>query len=305
MSFDPDRKLTRANFTDVPPLCTDGAWGTQLQGLGARPGEMTDRWNVSAPEKVLTVARAYVDAGAQVILTNTFSCNRVALAAHGLAEEAADLARAGAEISRSAARGAAYVFGSVGPTGKLIAMRTIDAAAIRDAAAEQAAALAAGGVDAIVIETQAALEDARAALEGCLEGCDLPVGVSFSFDSGRDSSRTMMGVRVAEAHRMAADSGASFVGANCGTGIEAMVEVARQYRACGGGLPVWIKGNAGAPIHGPDGRARYEAPLDLFVRVAPALLEAGVRFVGGCCGSTPEHIRLLSRSLTGEGTGYR
>jgi methionine synthase I (cobalamin-dependent) len=302
MSFDPDRKLTRANFPDLPPLCTDGAWGTQLQGLGARPGEMTDGWNVSAPERVLAVAQSYVDAGAQVILTNTFSCNRVALEAHGLSEAAASLARAGAEISRNAARGAAYVFGSVGPTGKLIAMRTIDAAAIREAAAEQAAALAAGGVDAIVIETQAALDDARAALEGCLSACDLPVGVSFSFDSGRDNSRTMMGVRVAEAQRMAADGGASFVGANCGAGIEAMVEVARQFGACGGELPVWIKGNAGTPVLGPDGWSRYEAPVDLYARLAPALLEAGVRFVGGCCGSTPEHIRVLSRALGQERT---
>ncbi len=297
MSFDPTGKLTRTNFADLPPLCTDGAWGTQLQGLGARPGEMTDRWNVSAPERVLSVAQAYVEAGAQVILTNTFSCNRVALGAHGLAEAAVGLARAGAEISRNAAKGAAYVFGSVGPTGKLIALRNIDASAIREAAAEQAAALAAGGVDAIVIETQAALEDARAALEGCLQGCNLPVGVSFSFDSGRDSSRTMMGVRVSEAHRMAVEGGASFVGANCGAGIEAMVEVARQFGACGGGLPVWIKGNAGTPVVGPDGQSRYEAPVDLYARVAPSLLEAGVRFVGGCCGSTPEHIRALSREF--------
>ena len=299
MSFDPDRKLTKANFVHLPPLCTDGAWGTQLQGLGARPGEMTDRWNVSEPDRVLSVARSYVEAGAQVILTNTFSCNRVALEAHGLAEAAAGLARAGAEISRDAARGAAYVFGSVGPTGKLIAMRTIDAAAIREAAAEEAAALAEGGVDAIVIETQAALDDARAALEGCLSACDLPVGVSFSFDSGKGNSRTMMGVRVSEAHRMAFEGGASFVGANCGAGIETMVEVARQFGACGGGLPVWIKGNAGAPVMGQDGRSRYEAPVDLYARIAPSLVEAGVRFVGGCCGSTPEHIRLLSLALKG------
>jgi 5-methyltetrahydrofolate--homocysteine methyltransferase len=290
-------RLTRANFAAMPVTCTDGAWGTQLQALGAQPGELTDGWNVSAPDKVLSVAAAYVDAGAGVILTNTFSSNRVVLARHGMEASAAALTRAGAEISRRAAGSRALVFGSIGPTGKLIALKGIDAAVTAGAAAEQAKALAEGGADAIVIETQSALEDARAALDGALAACDLPVGVTFSFDSGRDNTRTMMGVRVSQVYEMARSVGASFVGANCGAGIDATIEVARQFQACGGDLPVWIKGNAGAPTVDADGATRYDAPVDLYATHAPALVEAGVRFVGGCCGSTPAHIAALAARL--------
>jgi 5-methyltetrahydrofolate--homocysteine methyltransferase len=290
-------RLTRANFGALPVMCTDGAWGTELQALGAHPGELTDAWNLSAPEKVLAVAAAYVDAGAQVILTNTFSSNRVALERHHQDASAASLAHAGAELSRRAAGTRARVFGSIGPTGKMIALKNIDAVTVADATAEQARALAEGGVDAIVIETQSALEDARAALEGALAACDLPVGVTFSFDSGKDKTRTMMGVRVSQAYEMARAAGASFVGANCGVGIEAVLEVARQFCACGDDLPVWIKGNAGTPTIGPDGATRYDAPVDLYARHAPALVEAGVRFIGGCCGSTPAHIAALAACL--------
>ncbi len=290
-------RLTRQNFGALPVTCTDGAWGTELQALGAQPGELTDAWNLSAPDKVLAVAAAYVDAGAQAILTNTFSSNRVALARHGLDASAAALTRAGAEISRRAAGTRARVFGSIGPTGKLIALQTIDAATTAAAAAEQAQALADGGADAIVIETQSALEDARAALDAALAACDLPVGVTFSFDSGRQHTRTMMGVSAQQAYEMARAAGASFVGANCGVGIEATVEVARQFRACGDAVPVWIKGNAGTPVVDPDGTTRYDAPVELYARHAPALVEAGARFIGGCCGSTPAHIAALAACL--------
>jgi 5-methyltetrahydrofolate--homocysteine methyltransferase len=293
-SFD---HLTRASFGAHSVTCTDGAWGTELQALGAHPGELTDAWNLSAPEKVLAVAAAYVDAGAQVILTNTFSSNRVALERHHLDTSPASLARAGAELSRRAAGSRARVFGSIGPTGKMIALKSIDAATTMRAAAEQARALADGGADAIVIETQSALEDALAALEGALSASDLPVGVTFSFDSGKDRTRTMMGVRAAQAYEMARAAGASFVGANCGVGIEAVLEVARQFCACGDELPVWIKGNAGTPAIDPDGTTRYHAPVDLYARHAPALVEAGVRFIGGCCGSTPAHIAALAARL--------
>ena len=164
--------------------------------------------------------------------------------------------------------------------------------------AEQAAALAAGGADAIVIETQADLEEARAALRACRRSCGLPVGVSFTFDSGKDGSRTMMGTTVAQAHRLAVDEGASFVGANCGVGIDAYIPVARQFAACGGGLPIWIKGNAGKPELGPDGQAVYRTSPTTFAGAVKPLLDVGVRLIGGCCGSTPEHVRALAAAIT-------
>ncbi len=299
MSFDAGRTPTREVLAGHAPLCTDGAWGTELQKRGAAPGEMTDLWNVTAPDAVSAVAHAYVEAGAQVILTNTFSSNRAALERHGHDRRAAELSLAGARISRHAAGSRAWVFGSVGPTGRLIALKSIDAATIEEVAAEQAEALADGGVDAIVVETQTGLEDARAALSGCLSACDLPVGVTFTFDSGRDGTRTMLGATVAEVHAMAVAEGAAFVGANCGNGIATYVAVAQRFRACGGALPVWIKANAGAPVAAPDGSISYPGAPGDFASFVPALLDEGVTLIGGCCGTAPAHVRCVAAVLRG------
>jgi len=299
MTFKPVEKLTEAILQDLPPLCTDGAWGTEMQKRGAKPGEMCDTWNIEQPEKVFEVAKAYVDAGAQIILTNTFSSNRFALATHGLADQAAALCRAGAEISRQAAERRAYVFASMGPTGKMVMMGELDPDEVTAAAAEQAAAFAQGGADAIVIETQADPQEARALLRGCRQGCDLPAGLSFTFDSGANLDRTMMGTTIDEVCALAAQEGASFVGANCGMGITKFIPLARTLAEKSGGLPIWIKGNAGLPKTDKEGRTIFEAGPDVYAQAVPLLLEAGARFIGGCCGSTPEHIRAIAKALEG------
>lgn len=297
MVFDPNAKLTRANFNELPPLCTDGAWGTEMQKLGAKPGQMCDLWNVEAPDKVLSVAQSYVEAGAHIILTNTFNSNRIVLAKHGIADRATELTRAGAEISKRAAQGKAYVFGSIGPCGKMVLMGEITADEVEASAAEQARAMEEGGADAIVIETQTDLMEAEAALRGCLTACSLPVGVSFTFDSGKDHAFTMMGVNPEKAYAMAKRAGAHFVGANCGAGIETFVKIAALYTQCGQELPIWIKGNAGKPEVGTDGTLFYSAPPEMYASVVEPLLAAGARFMGGCCGSSPEHIRAMAHKL--------
>lgn len=297
MAFDPTKKLTRGNFNELPALCTDGAWGTEMQKLGAEPGQMCDTWNVEAPEKVFSVAKSYVDAGAHIILTNTFNSNRIVLAKHGIPERAAEFTRAGAEISKRAALGKAYVFGSIGPCGKMVMMGEITEEEVEESAAEQARAMEEGGADAIVIETQTDLVEAEATLRGCLAACSLPVGVSFTFDSGKDNAFTMMGANPDKAYAMAKRAGASFVGANCGAGIETFVKIAQLYIQCGSELPIWIKGNAGKPSVGSDGRSVYSAPPEVYSNVVEPLLAAGVRFMGGCCGSTPDHIRAMALKL--------
>jgi methionine synthase I (cobalamin-dependent) len=290
-------RLTRANFGDLPVSATDGAWGTELMKLGGASTELKDLWNISAPDKVLQVARSYVDAGANIILTNTFSANAVVIARHGAAGRSAEVTRAGAAISRQAAGDRARVFGSIGPTGKLVSLKQIAVEEAEAAFAEQARALAEGGADAIVIETMADLAEAQAALRACLAACDLPVGVSFTFDSGKEKDRTMMGVTPAQAWKLAREGGASFVGANCGIGIDAYIKVAAQFAACGSELPLWIKGNAGRPEMEADGSVHYRAGPEDFSRAVPPLVEAGVRFIGGCCGSTPDHVRAIVASL--------
>jgi len=404
MNFDPTRKLTRENLRDLPPLCTDGAWGTEMQKLGAKPGELADVWNLEQPDKVLSVAKSYVDAGSQVILTNTFSSSRILLGIHGMANRAFALSKAGAELSKRAARGRAYVFASIGPCGKMVMMGEADPDEVRAAAAEQARAFEEGGADAIVIETQSDLVEAGAALQGCLEACALPVGVSFTFDAGASNDRTMMGVSIPEVYNLAVEGGASFVGANCGAGIETFVEIAKAFQACEGGLasrsnagggsgggpggpaadrrpegggpaskgggfggaaadrrpedggpaskgggfggaaadrrpedggpastgggpgdggpvslgggpaslgacpapgggslsaalPIWIKGNAGRPQVDSAGNVRYTTGPEVFANVVKPLLAAGARFIGGCCGSTPDHVRAIAKAL--------
>ncbi|MCX7176191.1 MAG: homocysteine S-methyltransferase family protein [Proteobacteria bacterium] len=272
-------KLTRENFRQLPLSATDGAWGTELMKLGGLSTELKDLWNISAPDKVLQVASSYVEAGSDIILTNTFSSNRIVLERHGASGRCAELSRAGAAISRRAAGGRTLVFGSIGPTGKLVSLKQLAVAEAESVFEEQAIALAEGGADAIVIETMADLEEARAALRACLRACSLPVGVSFTFDSGKDKNRTMMGVSPAQAWKAAKEGGASFVGANCGIGIDAYVKVAQELAQCGDDLPLWIKGNAGRPKMAADGSTYYTAGPEDFARAVPELVAAGVRLL--------------------------
>lgn len=297
MAFDPNVKLTKANFKSLPPLCTDGAWGTEMAKRGAKPGQMCDTWNVEEPDKVLSVAQGYVDAGSQVILTNTFNSNRIVLAKHGIADRAYELSKAGAEISRRAAQGKAYVFASLGPCGKIVMMGEIDPAEVTESAAEQARAFADGGADAIVIETQSDLAEAEAAVQGVLKACDLPVGFSFTFDAGENNDRTMMGVSIPEVYELAKKYGASFVGANCGAGIETFVNIAKQFAACGTDIPIWVKGNAGKAQVDDSGKTVYKALPQAYSDAVPELLAAGAKFIGGCCGSSPEHIKAVAQAM--------
>ena len=297
MKFDPNVKLTKENFPELPPLCTDGAWGTEMAKLGAQPGQMCDTWNLDAPDKVLTVANAYVDAGAQIILTNTFNSNRIVLAKHDLADRAFDITKAGAEISRKAAQGRAYVFGSIGPCGKIVMMGEVAPEEVEESAAEQAKALEDGGADAIVIETQSDLQEVEAALHGALSGSSLPVGVSLTFDAGENNEFTMMGVSIPQAYETAKSFGASFVGANCGAGITTFVSIAEMFAECGSELPIWVKGNAGKPEIDASGNTVYTAPPETYANVVGDLLKAGARFIGGCCGSSPDHVRAIADAM--------
>ncbi len=272
-------------------VITDGAWGTRLQELGLEPGALPDAWNLEHPERVEQVAREYVEADSEVILTNTFRSNRITLAGAGLEGRASEINAAGVAISRRAAAGRARVTASIGPSGKMLMTGEVTPAELHAAFLEQARALAEAGADALLIETMSDLEEARIALRGA-RSTGLPVIVSFAFDAGRNRDRTMMGVTPGQAAAEMAAEGAEAVGANCGAGIDRLVSIcARMRAACS--LPLWIKANAGLP-EWRDGRAVYStAPRDFAAYLAP-LKEAGASFVGGCCGTTPEFIRALA-----------
>jgi methionine synthase I (cobalamin-dependent) len=270
------------------PAITDGAWGTELQARGLPPGETPDTWNLTHPEQVQSVALAYAQAGSQVILTNTFRANRVAM--HDCSEAELDaINRAGVALSRQAA-GQALVFASIGPLGKMLLSDEVDPAQATAAFAAQAASLAAAGADALLVETMSDIEEARLAVEAARR-TGLPVIASFAFDSGKSKDRTMMGATPEAVAAAMVEAGADAVGANCGVGVEHVVSICRRLHAsCD--LPIWIKPNAGLPTI--EGTAiRYATSAEFFASHYSALRDAGAAFLGACCGSTPDFIRAL------------
>jgi methionine synthase I (cobalamin-dependent) len=278
------------------PIVTDGAWGTELQARGLQSGDFPDAWNLTHPDRVLSVATAYVEAGSRVILTNTFGANRVRLAGHDLTGKAVEINRRGVEISRQAAAGRALVFASLGPSGKMLMTGETTPEELAAAFGEQAAALAQAGADAIVIETMSDLEEAGIALAAA-KATGLPVVACMVFDAGKAKDRTMMGATPEQVAAELTAGGADVVGANCGAGIECFVPVCQRLKSATD-RPIWIKANAGLPVL-VDGRVVYRTSPAEFAAHVPALLAAGASFIGGCCGTSPEFIRAVKRVLTG------
>ncbi len=274
----------------------DGAWGTQLQQLGLPPGDCPELWNSENPQAVETVARSYVEAGSDVILTNTFGANRFMLARHGAAGRAAELTALGVQISRKAAGEAVKVFASLGPTGRIVMMEEVPNDRIAAAFAGSAAAAAGAGADAVLLETFNELAELSLALEAVRQACELPVICSMTFASGPDSTATNMGTKPAELARAAETAQADAVGANCGIGPDNYVRVAELLRAATR-LPIWIKANAGLPELAPGGATVFPMGPEEFAGYVPALIAAGANFIGGCCGTTPEHIRLIRAAV--------
>lgn len=282
------------------PIVADGPMGTRLAELGLPAGDAPERWVLepAGQAAVGRVHRAYRDAGAQILLTNTFGANPTRLALHGLADHLDEINRTGAELARREAGIEAVVAGSIGPTGEFLApLGTLPFANAVDGFARQAAALAAGGVDVLWVETMADLEEARAAIEGARQAAPgLPVVVTLAFGAG---GATMMGVRPAESIALLADLGVSAAGANCGTGSAEAEHALALMHAVVPALPLIGKPNAGVPRL-ERGIAVYpETPADL-AAAAGRMSAAGAAVVGVCCGGSPEHVRAIAAALTGQ-----
>jgi methionine synthase I (cobalamin-dependent) len=277
------------------PAITDGAWGTQLQARGLEPGEAPDLWNLTHPNEVAEVARAYVEAGSEIILTNTFGANRIRLSDSDCADRVKEVNKAGVALSREAAGKNALVFASIGPSGKLLMSGDVNEDELLAAFTEQAEALASGGPDGLVIETMQDLAEAKLAIAAA-RTTGLPVVASMVFDSGKDKDRTMMGTTPEQAAAALVKAGADVVGANCGQGIAGFVTICARLKAAADGRPVWIKANAGLPEI-RDRKAVYATTAAEFAGYVPAVLEAGASFIGGCCGTAPQFIREISRLL--------
>lgn len=276
------------------PVIIDGAWGTELQAQGLRPGACPDQWNLTFPDRVQEVAQSYVDAGSQIILSNTFGANRIVLSGHGLAEQMREINRTGAAISRAAAGETAKVFASMGPTGKLLAMGDVNPGELTGVFTEQAEALAEGGAQALVLETFTDLEELAIALSAA-KSTGLPVVACMVFDSGAKQDRTAMGVTLERATARLSELGADILGANCGRGIDAYIPICERLRTMTE-LPLWFKPNAGLPKM-VDGRATYEISPTEFADKAKELFAKGASLIGGCCGSSPAFVTALAHAF--------
>jgi len=271
---------------------TDGAWGTEFQKLGAEPGTCIDEWNLTKPGVVRQVAESYVRAGSRVILTNTFRANCISLAPYGLQGQVEAINRAAVRISRQAAGDLAVVFASIGPSGKMLLTKEVNGEQLSDAFSQQARALASESPEALLIETMTDLAEARIAAAAALE-TGLPVIVSLVFDSGKNRDRTIMGTTPEQAATALTSDGVDGIGANCGLGIRDFIPVCKRLAAATA-LPIWIKPNAGLPEM-IGGVAQYKTTPAEFAASARELIEAGATFLGGCCGTTPEFIRVLAQ----------
>ena len=277
-------------------LVSDGAWGTFLQKRGLKPGECPELWNVERPDEVRAIAQSYIDAGADMVETNTFGGNRFKLVHYGLAERVAEINEAGARLSREAAGPDRHVIASIGPTGEILIMEDVSEEEMLDAFKEQAVALEKGGADTICIETMSALDEAGLAVKAVKENTACEVICTFTFErSVNGDYRTMMGVSPEQFVEAMLAAGADIIGANCGNGVERMIEIVRLLRAAAPDTPILVHANAGLPKNVGGIDIFPEAPEQMAEKV-PALIQAGADIIGGCCGTTPEHIKAIKQT---------
>jgi 5-methyltetrahydrofolate--homocysteine methyltransferase len=288
----------RALLAEGGPILTDGAMGTMLFANGLQFGDPPEVWNETQPEVIRRIQRGYLDAGSRILLTNTFGGNRLRLGLHRLDNRVAEINQAAAFLLRMEvdnAGGRALVAGDIGPTGAIMApVGTLGHDEAVAVFAEQAAALVAGGVDLIWIETMSDLAEVRAAMEGVrLASPDIPVVTTMTFDT---RGSTMMGVSPEQAVRAMVGWGADAVGGNCGNGPDELITVMERMRAVDKDAILVAKSNAGMPEL-VDMRAVYRADPATMASQAAAMHVAGATIVGGCCGSTPEHISAMREAL--------
>ncbi len=274
-------------------LVSDGAWGTFLHQKGLKTGECPESWNIVNPEAVFEIAKSYIEAGANMVQTNSFGGSRYKLEHFGLVDKTEEINIAAAQISRRAAGDDNWVIASVGPTGKMLIMNEVTKKDLYDAFKEQAVALEKGGADAICIETMFDLEEATQAIKAAKENTSCEVISTFTFElTKKGEFRTMMGVSPAQYAEKVLSEGADIIGTNCGNGMERMITIVREIRAVNSEVPILVHANAGLPknVDGIDMYPETPGEMSGFVK---ELINAGVNIIGGCCGTTPEHISAI------------
>ena len=280
-------------------LVLDGATGTNLQRRGLPGGTPSDLWVMDNPEVVMQLHRDFLEAGSDILLTNTFGSSRLHLAHAGLSDRFEPTNRRAVELVCQTVRGTeTLVGGSMGPLGEMIQpFGTLAEADAETAYAEQAKMLSEAGVDLLVIETQFDLNEAKAAIRGARSVTDLPLVCSFSYDRG---TRTMMGVKPAQVGKELADAGVSALGINCGRSLDDNLKALQELRQATD-LPLWFKPNAGMPRTDDNGKLIYDVTPEMMAAQVPQWIEAGARLIGGCCGTSPEHLKAIAQAVRASG----
>ena len=279
-------------------LVSECAMGTMLQGIGLQTGvEFGEEWNLTAREKVQSIHKANIDAGADIIFTNTFGANRFRLEHYGLAEKSGEINSKAAENIRQIAPDSVYVAGNMGPSGGILEIwgGNKSPEEIYEAFVEQVSALSDGGIDLVIVETMMDLEEAKIVARASKENTNLPVIASMSFDKDRNGYRTPWGISPQMAVEGLAAAGADVVGANCQITIADMVGLAAEFRACTD-IPIIVQPNAGNPEM-IKGVTYYRQTARDMAKYLDELIAAGPNIVGGCCGTTPEYTELVAEKV--------
>ena len=278
-------------------LCSDGAWGTQLMARGLKPGDSPEALNLSNPEALVEVATLYVEAGAQLVTTNTFGGSSLKLHSYALDDRTEEINRAAVEALKPVVAGKAYILASVGPTGKLLKpYGDTEPEAMAEAFSRQTRALIEAGADLICVETMIDINEARLAIEAARShSAEIPIIATMTFDATPRGFFTTMGVTVEQACAGLVEAGANIVGSNCGNGIDKMVEIAGEF-ATHSSVPVIIQSNAGVPEN-VGGEVIYPESPEFMAQRVGQLIDLGVVIIGGCCGTGPDHIRALRAAI--------
>ena len=278
-------------------LLSDGAWGTFLQAKGMQPGDCPELWNINHRKEVLDIAESYIKAGSDIIETNSFGGSIHKLSLYGLTDRVFELNEAAAAISREAAGSNKHVGGSIGPTGKMTLMGDITENELYDSFAEQAVALEKGGADLLIIETMTAVDEASLAVRAARENTQCIVALTMTFSkTPKGEFRTIMGATISDMVFIMKSEGAHIIGSNCGNGIADMVGITEELRSSDPDIPILIQANAGNPEL-VDGKTLFRESPGIMASFVPEIVKAGANIIGGCCGTTPDHIRAIGKAL--------
>jgi len=274
-------------------LISDGAWGTFLFKKGLVTGSCPEEWNLTHYNDVFDIAKSYEIAGSDIISTNSFGSNIFKLFQYNLQDKLSEICRTAAEISRKAAGPDKIVMASLGPTGKFLIMGDVTSEELYNSFKQQAIAFEKGGADAVCIETFYALDEAELAIKAAKENTSLEVICTFTFDKSGNEFKTLMGVSPQQMVESLIQFGADIIGANCGSGFIDMIEIVKKIREVSTKIPVIIQANAGLPVF-ENGELIYSETPEKIKAIIPKLIEAGTNIIGGCCGTTPEHIKVIA-----------